>query len=224
MKGHEGAVMGVAFAPDGKTVATAGKDGSIRLWDGGTGVERKKLIGHNEEVDCVEFSRDGKSLHSGGVDGTIRVWDVGTGEGRILVGELGAVIAMASSPDGKTLAVGTIAEHNELGLWDLATAKPVRDPVRLELEPRSIGWATGRTVVAVLRQGAIRMWDSNTGKEYFPADSHYGGVLSLAFSADGKCLTSTGGDQTVRTWAPWDGGRQLQVERFAERLMRDPVS
>jgi WD40 repeat protein len=65
-------VSAVAFAPDGKTVASAGKDRLVRLWDFATGRELRRFAGHGEQVECVLFTRDGKTLVSGAYDGTIR--------------------------------------------------------------------------------------------------------------------------------------------------------
>jgi RNA polymerase sigma factor (sigma-70 family) len=69
-------VFDVAFAPDGRTVATANMDGTIRLFDPFTGKELGKLEGHRGWVLSVAFSPDGKTLVSGGLDTTGLVWDV----------------------------------------------------------------------------------------------------------------------------------------------------
>jgi WD40 repeat protein len=77
LKGHTDAVQAVAFSPDGKTLASASSDSTIKLWHVGTGQERATLEGHTGLVWSVAFSPDGKLLASAGKDGTIRLWEGG---------------------------------------------------------------------------------------------------------------------------------------------------
>ena len=73
-------MFSVAYSPDGKTLASAGDDGTVKLWEGATGKEQATLRGHSREVWSVAYSPDGKTLASGSWDGTVKLWDVTTGE------------------------------------------------------------------------------------------------------------------------------------------------
>jgi WD40 repeat protein len=66
----------LTFTPDGTTVATAHTDGTVRLWESATGVERLQLHGHEDDVTGLAFSADGSKLASVGDNGLVRVWAV----------------------------------------------------------------------------------------------------------------------------------------------------
>src|SRR5262249_30190043 len=97
--GHEGDVTSLAFGP-GRRLASASRDGSVRLWEVGSGQPGRALAGHEGEVRDVAFSPDGATLASAGADGTVRLWAAASGQpGRVLRGHDGPVLRVAFSPD-----------------------------------------------------------------------------------------------------------------------------
>src|SRR4051812_20030947 len=78
LEGHWGSVWAVAFSQNGKLLASASDDHTVRLWDPATGAALQTLEGHRDWVRAVVFSPDGKLLASGG-DNTLRLWDLATG-------------------------------------------------------------------------------------------------------------------------------------------------
>jgi WD40 repeat protein len=119
------AVWAVAFSPDGKYVATAGQDKSVRLFNPDTGDEVRRFAGHTDVVNTVAFAPDGRSLISAGNDKVLRMWEISTGKERMkLEGHTNYVRSVVYSRDGRTIASG--GYDNVIRLWDAYTGKELR--------------------------------------------------------------------------------------------------
>src|SRR5262245_61984647 len=101
---HGSMVSCLAFSPDGKGLASASYDRTVRVWDVATGQERRHFLGHETGVSEVAFAPDGRSLVSMAADRTIRVWEVASGQQRLQVPQGRRGGHSACSADGKTLA------------------------------------------------------------------------------------------------------------------------
>src|SRR5579883_329884 len=122
LDGHQGDVYYLAYSPDGQTLATAGKDGTTRLWDPTTGQQRLVLHGDGTEVNAVAFSPDGRTLATASDSGQVHLWDCAAGreQGTFRLHQR-EVATVAFSPDGKTLASG--GEDQIVRLWDRTSLK-----------------------------------------------------------------------------------------------------
>ncbi|MFD9880118.1 AAA family ATPase [Streptomyces alboflavus] len=224
--GHTGAVYLTSFSPDGRLLATASYDRTVRLWDVHDRSRPKPLgkplTGHGSWVSTAVFSPDGTTLASASDDGTIRLWDVRDPHrprplGKPVTGHGGTVYLLAFSPDGRTLA--SASEDHTVGLWD------VRRPSR----PKALGSLTGhtaavrsvafspdgRTLAAGGDNGTIRLWDTAEPRRPKPIGrvltGHKDTVHSVAFDHEGRTLASGGSDNTVRLWNVTDPRRATSL-------------
>ena len=100
-----GPVLGLAFSPDGKYLATGGQDRMAAVWDARTGQQIFSMIGHNRAVFAASFMPDGSRLATASGDGTVKIWDAKNGKELLtLFGHTGRVFSLAISPDGTRLA------------------------------------------------------------------------------------------------------------------------
>jgi hypothetical protein len=126
LTGHADVVLSLAYSPDGKTLASGARDGTIKVWDLDSRKERQTLAGHVGPVNGLTFAPDGKTLASGGKDRMIRLWDVQSGEVRqVLEGNAREVKSLAFSPDGSLLASG--GGDSLARLWEVESGRKRKD-------------------------------------------------------------------------------------------------
>jgi predicted NACHT family NTPase len=190
----------VCFSPDGRRLATASFDQTVKVWDSTRSQELLTLKGHTAPVFGVCFSPDGTRLASASADRTVMVSDSTRGRQLLaLKGHTGKVSSVCFSPDGTRLA--SASGDQTVKVWDSTSGKEL-----LTLKGHSGGVRgvcfspDGTRLASASGDQTVKVWDSTSGKELLTLKGHTDTVFGVCFSPDGTRLASASADMTVRVW------------------------
>ena len=130
---------------------------------------------------------------------TIKLTELKPYQLHTLEGHKYAVLSVAYSPDGKTIASG--GGDKTVRRWDAARGNPIGEPLKHDNWVYSVAFSPdGKTIASGSRDKTVRRWDAATGNPIGKPLKHDDGVRSVAFSPDGKTIASGSDDYTVRRW------------------------
>lgn len=222
LTGHSLCVYHAVFRPDGKELATSSKDKSVKLWDAACGKEVRTLHGHTGEIYSAAYSPDGKHLATAGDDRTVRLWDAAGGKELWTFKEhKGDVYHVAFSPDGRKLA--SASQDQLVCLWDAERGKLLRTLKGHTARVCTTAFSPdGRWIAACSPStpspdsgnvcGQIIVWEVGSGKEVLNFTVTDAGVVTLAFSPDGRRLAGACLDKTVKFWELATGREALCLQ------------
>jgi WD40 repeat protein/serine/threonine protein kinase len=191
-------VTGVAFAPNGATLATGSQGGWITIWDIASGHVRMRLPAPGHETRELAFSPDGRTLAEAKRQGTVRLCDAVTGREIWSLRGAPPGLAVAFSPDGKSLAMAT---GPVVRIVDPANGQE-RARVDFGIEAvRSLVYSPrGDTLYAVGISGGVVAWRPEGAAAGPRVRGHDEEVWAVAFTADGKTIITAGDDHLIKFW------------------------
>jgi WD40 repeat protein/tRNA A-37 threonylcarbamoyl transferase component Bud32 len=184
LRGHTKPVNVIRFSPDNTTLVTGDESGTVILWDAAKRAARATFVDRHVAALSAVFGRGGKALYTRDAQGVVKFRDGHTGrEIATLRGFRGMISCEAISPDGRTLATGTVTTDSRLANYLYGF------DVRMH-----------RTAPFPSTSGEVILWDAATGKKVVTLGTHDGMVTSVAFAPDGKTLGSASTASPMLAW------------------------
>ena len=210
----------VAFNPAGTRLATAGTDGTIRVWNYQAVSETasasltlyQTLSGHTYTVRSLAYSPDGSRLASGSWDSSVRLWNPDTGEQTALLsGHTGYVNAVAYNPAGTVLA--SASNDGTVKLWNPSSATLTRTLGGHSDAVLSVAWSPDGTRLAsggATGDRSVKLWNAQTGTLERTLSGSYGAVRAVAWSPNGQTVYAVGDDTRLHAWNAATGEQVLE--------------
>jgi len=204
---HTGAVMSVAFSPDGRRILTGSWDRTAKLWDTENGRELLTLKGHTNTVRAVAFAPDGRRILTGSFDKTAKLWDAETGRELLtLKGHTEFVNSVAFAPDARSIVTGSLDETAKV--WDAENGRELLSLKGHSSHVISVAISPDcRRILTGSEDNTAKVWDAENGRELLTLKGHSDEVNWVAFSPDGRRILTGSDDETAKVWDA-DNSRQ----------------
>ena len=202
----------ISFSPDGRLLAFADVDQTVRVWNLPESKLVSSKVGHGEYINAIAFSPDGTTLVSGDFGGTVRWWDGADNDRAIVLrSRSDPFTTVRWSPDGRVVAAASA--DGMITLWDADTLEPIGELKATGSYVTAIAFSPdGHALASASNDGKARIWDLSTGTLDRTLAGHWLPVTAIAYSPDGRRLMTGGMDATARLWDTATGQERSQFE------------
>jgi WD40 repeat protein len=199
LQGHRDKVRAISFSPDGKILASASADNTIKLWNISNGILLKSLTGHTNSIWSVSFSPDGKIIASTASDGTIKLWNLNGNLIKTLKGHNPILLDVHFSFDGKSLAVA--AANGKVGLFNTDNSSLIKILDGHTQPVLSIDFTPdGKMLASASLDHTLKLWNTSDGTLVKTFRGHKNKLTSVSFNSNGKIVATASFDKTVKLW------------------------
>lgn len=197
--GHTDSLYSVSISPDGNTIATAGDDQTIRLWNrlGQALATISTKSGDWNRIYSLSFSPDGRTIAATSYDKTLKLWNLKGQLLRTFNGHSNEVSEVSFSPDGQTLA--TASYDGSIKLWQIS-GRELKTFNANAGKAWSVSFSPdGKLLASGYNDGTVRLWNDQ-GQLLKTLHGHSNYVTRVRFSPDGKTIASASRDKTIKLW------------------------
>jgi WD40 repeat protein/DNA-binding XRE family transcriptional regulator len=199
------AVNIATWSPDGKHIASANADDTVRIWNAKDGSPEARYDGPASTVSGLAWSSNGKYLAAGDGNGMLRIWNVPTNT-LIVTAHIHTerIWWITWSPDGKYIA--SASADNTVQIWNINTQTPSMIYTGHTNIVYEVTWSPdGKYLVSSGKDATAQVWNAASGKILTTYQGHTDEVLAAVWSPDGKYIASSSADGTVQIWNAFTG-------------------
>ena len=215
-RGHLGRVNALSWSPDSTQAASAGSDGTIKVWDVTEKERIRTVVQRPGQTYSLDWHPEGRYLAQGNTEGSIWVWDTTTMAEPIHLTGNTWIYRVAWNPSGTRLASGN--RDGSIKIWDWPDGK---EPLSIQAHPaevRGLAWSPDGARIASLTgmEKGLKIWDARTGALLAMIPGPWG--LSLAWSPDGALLAAEGTWSELSVFDANTGSERLHFDAHRESI------
>jgi WD40 repeat protein len=192
---HNDTIYSVKFSPDGSTIASASKDGTIKLWNR-EGELQQTFTGHTNSVNSISFNPNGKSIASASGDGSVKIWSIAGVAPIVLQGSGKPLLDISFNHNGRQIV--TTEQEGKIRLWQ----PNGRQQLEFGDEQTYISAAfspDGETIATAAKDNSVKIWKQD-GTLVQSLQGHTARVFDISFSSNGDLIATASTDNSVKIW------------------------